>query len=768
MSFVSAGALQPSELLKPMHPEHPPDTLSGEEAEEDEAAIAVVEVDEVDGDGDSPMAEADSSEEKKLLAEIDVSRIELDVEMEIPKEEETPTPAAFVLDLVGDPSIVPKARSPSPAPSNGSSSGSEKILFVPRNRRTGPSPSLDRKRSPAKKAKARSPSIEPAPRVGERIVRVITTEEKVINTSTVTTFPSVVQAKETKPEEDDAFISISKLPGSSWNGQRSMPGNKRRGKRGGRKKQADEDGEAIEDYMENIAAQMRAEAAEQAGESGEAGPPSKASSKFDNNKFTSRDIGGDEWIDESTDEEEAASDDQAIYRYNNGWSDDDLADFDAFSTDEEGNKGVVDMILRKRTRPSGLQYLIKWENESVDDATWVLAGSMDSSADIKIKIFEEQAATVAAAGSSSEDSDDEDNGEEDEEEDEDDFEGMDSDADLKLAQLLQRQEELAFMGVEDGMSEMEAEIMEFDDDFFPMSGSGKKSKKQRKKGKTTTWADITPNRRTGNFPSATALAEAFDEFDVMDRDRLSIMLPQRPNRKNKGKIAALNLSDSELESQLTNAWEADRQKKKARKIQRQEMRERGELGKKFQATGKPQLSAKYKEGMTLNEVFDEIREFMMRDHESLALPPMDKFARKTVHNLAGQLFLKSKSVGAGKLRFPTLYKTSRSTLFEADEEAIDSILRHRKFLKRMDVGVSKHGGGGAGGKGPFSGGGGIGKRRDGEVVGHGAPELAADNKGRMMLEKMGYKSGMSLGTERNKGIVVPVVAVVKVSKAGLG
>jgi hypothetical protein len=145
---------------------------------------------------------------------------------------------------------------------------------------------------------------------------------------------------------------------------------------------------------------------------------------------------------------------------------------------------------------------------------------------------------------------------------------------------------------------------------------------------------------------------------------------------------------------------------------------------------------------------------------------MDKKARKIVHEVANKLHLKSKSVGAGKKRFPTLYKTSRSGLYEHDEEGIDAILRSqgKRFLRRMDVGGGKKfrkADGARGGGGPTG-------HKEGDIVGATAPELAADNRGRMMLEKMGYKTGTALGADNNKGIVNPLFAVVKVSKAGLG
>lgn len=57
---------------------------------------------------------------------------------------------------------------------------------------------------------------------------------------------------------------------------------------------------------------------------------------------------------------------------------------------------------------------------------------------------------------------------------------------------------------------------------------------------------------------------------------------------------------------------------------------------------------------------------------------------------------------------------------------------------------------------------------DGDVVGGSAPEIGAENKGRAMLEKMGWSIGTPLGSMNNKGILLPVAHVVKNSRAGLG
>jgi len=148
---------------------------------------------------------------------------------------------------------------------------------------------------------------------------------------------------------------------------------------------------------------------------------------------------------------------------------------------------------------------------------------------------------------------------------------------------------------------------------------------------------------------------------------------------------------------------------------------------------------------------------------------MDKKDRKTVHEIASAFSLKSKSVGGGRTRFPVLYKTSRTSDLSTDSlKVIESRLSRRAFMPRMDKRakrghvVPRRGAGGSAGPAgaAFS-------YQDGEVVGATAPELSAENKGRAMLEKMGWSTGTALGASNNKGILQPVPHVVKISKAGL-
>lgn len=146
---------------------------------------------------------------------------------------------------------------------------------------------------------------------------------------------------------------------------------------------------------------------------------------------------------------------------------------------------------------------------------------------------------------------------------------------------------------------------------------------------------------------------------------------------------------------------------------------------------------------------------------------MDKADRKVVHELANAFNLKSKSVGNGNKRFPVLYRTQQTSSFsEAKFSAVESRLT-RRYLPRMDlrgrnsVSVPKRSGRGGVNSGAVS-------YRDGDIVGGSAPELGVENKGRVMLEKMGWSTGTALGAHNNKGILQPVSHVVKTTKAGLG
>lgn len=58
------------------------------------------------------------------------------------------------------------------------------------------------------------------------------------------------------------------------------------------------------------------------------------------------------------------------------------------------------------------------------------------------------------------------------------------------------------------------------------------------------------------------------------------------------------------------------------------------------------------------------------------------------------------------------------------------------------------------------------RNKEGAIVGEAAKPLGAENRGRAMMERMGWSNGTGLG-KQNGGILEPITHVVKTSKAGL-
>lgn len=251
---------------------------------------------------------------------------------------------------------------------------------------------------------------------------------------------------------------------------------------------------------------------------------------------------------------------------------------------------------------------------------------------------------------------------------------------------------------------------------------------------------------------------ANDDFDVMDWERPSL------NRR-KGKAARaqinFNVSDSELEQTLQVAWKSDRLKKSERKKHREQLRALGMLGKK---ANPEDLRVKYPDGMNMEQVADEFQAFLLGSDEVLTLPPMDNHARKMIHDLADKFKIKSKSTGKADQRRPTLHRTLRTLPYvEATfNQAVNRI--NRRYFPRLDIKGKRS----QRAPPPTRSNDAAATYRDGEIIGGAAPELGTDNRGRAMLEKMGWSSGTALGTADNKGILQPVTQAMKRSKAGLG
>ncbi|GKT39927.1 protein SQS1 [Colletotrichum spaethianum] len=217
--------------------------------------------------------------------------------------------------------------------------------------------------------------------------------------------------------------------------------------------------------------------------------------------------------------------------------------------------------------------------------------------------------------------------------------------------------------------------------------------------------------------AADRFANEVDDFDFMEWNRPAL---KRKGKGAKGKVPVFDISDSELEGKMQAAWKNDRLKKAERKKERQALRTQGLLGKH---ANPEDLRIKYPHGMGLEHIADELRAFLLGTQ-----PRTAKFADETFDMAIARV---------GRKYFPR------------NDTAV------RAAVQRQSA---RRGGGGHAGV----------LYRDGEVVGGSAPELGQENKGRAMLEKMGWSSGTALGALNNKGILQPVAHVVKRSKAGLG
>ncbi|KAI4691718.1 hypothetical protein J4E81_007245 [Alternaria sp. BMP 2799] len=439
------------------------------------------------------------------------------------------------------------------------------------------------------------------------------------------------------------------------------------------------------------------------------------------------------------------------------WDSDMLQDFDDMDTASDVADKVI-RILSKRMRKSGLQYLCVYEDSIIDEARWISPTHLKSGDEkLLIKAFEAEAHEREQQMLSSSDSEDDSEDEDDEDEEAEDWD------DETIAKVLQKQEELGLGG---------DEVMLYGgDEYFGGSGPsknysyggyGRSNKKGKGRGR---------GKREPTFPSASAMVAALEMdpyggFDIMDTERPSL----KPKKKGRRGQPPPELDDSDLNEQLQSAWANDRAKKRVKKAEREELRQQGLLGRKGKG---PNLKVKYQGGLDMEDIVEELREFLLGDMQTLSLPPMEAYRRATVHQAASFFNLNSRSRGSGMDRFTILSKTNRTRTYTDDE--FDIAIAKKGFQKRLKGPLYSEGGGG-GRPGKFSTvkhkQGGARTRpqlgyKDGETVGANAPELGPESKGHALMMKMGWSNGEALGAGDNKGILKPIPHTVKTNKAGL-
>jgi hypothetical protein len=481
-------------------------------------------------------------------------------------------PSNFIIDTHGDQSIStglppPRIRSPSPAPSN---SSEEVILFGGRN-------NLGKAIPRSTQGSETAPSTNPFDVKIQAVEDEIHLREEFLESlHRKMSLPSFCEELMTKQS------TSSKYSGDS---EPVVPGRRNRNQgRRSKQKEAEQD-PVLADYLANMDSEDK-------------------EILIQGSVFNARELGGTDdepWQDEI---EMSSREPHVSKEHLKGGWDSNIEDLDDLST-SDGVIGEVQAIFSKRERKSGLQYLVVWEDQTMDDARWVPATTLTSvSAQAHIEGFELEEKLVAqfAAVSDEEDNDSSMDGElttDEEAEDEKDLlqRKIDRMDDKQIARLLAEQEELGMGSKELLLFDDAADADEEDGFTLPNRSLNPFMLPSQKKNRS--------KRPIGEFPAATALADAYDGFNVMDFDRPS--LKKKPKGR-KGKLILDDVDDSELEESMQAAWNSDRIKKKERKQEREELRARGLLGSK---NGKPDLKQKYKEGMGIESIKDEIKSFLM-------------------------------------------------------------------------------------------------------------------------------------------------------------
>lgn len=171
--------------------------------------------------------------------------------------------------------------------------------------------------------------------------------------------------------------------------------------------------------------------------------------------------------------------------------------------------------------------------------------------------------------------------------------------DETLARLLAKQEEL-------GLDEDEYMLFSADG-YGAMHSSRRNASKGVRKDNISFLSNRTSRKQgRGKIPSASTVADVFDELDLMDWDRHNTHNQPRKPKSRRGQ-PTFDVSDSDLEETLQAAWQKDRLSKRERKKEREELRAQGLLGKHADPSD-PRV--KYQTGMTLDQIKEEMRSFL--------------------------------------------------------------------------------------------------------------------------------------------------------------
>lgn len=263
----------------------------------------------------------------------------------------------------------------------------------------------------------------------------------------------------------------------------------------------------------------------------------------------------------------------------------------------------------------------------------------------------------------------------------------------------------------------------------------------------------------------------------MDRQRNLNIDPQdlpkfKMNIKGKGKKRKLILDQNQFDEYTRNLLQ---EKYKLRITKKAEKRTDRQFFISKENETSDNILAKYPYGMHVFSIREEIENFA-NDNKWLvgskrSFPPFDPHGNKVIVKFGKHFNLNHKKLVSKQNPYIQLVKTKNTIKKSQNLVHVDLLCRQRpvfmrkdvkmprdialKFNGDSDISIKKHMNG---------------TITDGTVVAAGARELASDNLGFKILAKMGWSSGMSLGSAENntEGIKEPVIAVIKKGRKGLG
>ncbi|KAF3993605.1 hypothetical protein FT662_00525 [Candidozyma haemuli var. vulneris] len=245
-------------------------------------------------------------------------------------------------------------------------------------------------------------------------------------------------------------------------------------------------------------------------------------------------------------------------------------------------------------------------------------------------------------------------------------------------------------------------------------------------------------------------------------------VPPTKTLRAKGRTKKLRLEfeeavDAELRESLLEQFQYQKKSRRDKKLRKKERL-------KMEGLDKKDLFVKYDYSLHIKDIKGELEDFLQdADRENVSFPPLDPHGNKTISKLAKHYNMKCTRCGNGRHIFMKISKARKTFHYLPDYNSINYVMKQRPIFKRSDVKkrtreeIEETDEKASGRRGP--------KNRayvkEGDVVGGEAPEIAQNNIGRQLLEKLGWVRGEGLGAHGNKGISVPLMATVKKSKTGL-